>query len=74
MHLFIFSACLVTPSTAWEWFMSSPGSWCPPDNIVVLVHYALTYLVFSITDLATIHGLHPHDGACSFGCQVRTSK
>ena len=24
MHLFIFSACIVTPSTAWEWFMSSP--------------------------------------------------
>ena len=33
------------------------GSWCRPDNIVVLVHYALTSLVFSITDLATIHGV-----------------
>ena len=50
------------------------GSWCRPDNIVVLVHYALNSLVFSITDLAAIQGLHPHDGACSFGCQVRTSK
>ena len=40
MHLFIFSACLVTPSTAWEWFYEFAGSWCRPDNIVVLVHYA----------------------------------
>ena len=51
------------------------GSWCRPDNIVVLVHYALNSLVFSITDLAAIHGITPARGRV-FGsdCQVRTSK
>ena len=29
---------------------------------------------FSITDLAAMHGLHPQEGACCFGCQLRTSK
>ena len=63
MHLFIFSACRVTPVNSMGMVYEFAGSWCCPDNIVVLVHYALTSLVFSITDLATIHGVQPQEGA-----------
>ena len=34
----------------------------------------LRYRVLLITDRAAMHGLHPHEGACCFGCQFRTSK
>ena len=35
---------------------------------------SLCYRVLLTTDLAAIHGLHPQEGACCRGCQLRTSK
>ena len=35
---------------------------------------SLRYGTLLSTDRAAIHGLHPHDGACCWGCQLRTSK
>ena len=37
-------------------------------------HLALYRVTLLSTDRAAIHGLHPQDGACCWGCQLRTSK
>ena len=37
------------------------------------LHLALYRVILLSTDRAAIHGLHPQDGACCWGCQFCTS-